>query len=327
PALKEATPSIPRFLIDVASLAKCRLSLLISLPGTPPDLQTFLFTLYYSWTFITGILLCPLFSPCYSMLDLLVYQTLMYIEEFDSNQKTFISDLEEYIKELHSIADEVDNFHRKAVITNVVGSSVGIAGGVATIAGLILSPFTLGASLAITGIGVAAAAAGGVTSAAASIADNVHIKNQCEKAEVIIKKIIELIDEIKSLLGLNDVDLGRLGGRGLYTAGNVARLIHLSKLSATAAQGVKLAARSTRIAGAVSGVFAVLFIGVDIAYVVKGAQELADGAKTKEAEKIREVVKELDGTLCMMHSKAEEFKNCKIVLDCRIQSAFLQENP
>uniref|UniRef100_A0A8C5QH52 Apolipoprotein L3 n=1 Tax=Leptobrachium leishanense TaxID=445787 RepID=A0A8C5QH52_9ANUR len=246
-----------------------RLSLLISLPGTPPDLQTFLFTLYY-------------------------------------NQKKFIIDLAAYITELRSIADEMDNFHRKAVITNVVGSSVGIAGGVATIAGLLLSPFTLGASLAITGIGVGAAAAGGVTSAAASIAEVIikKAKEGEEKMQDILSKINVLIAEMKSLLGLKDVDLGSLGGRGLYTAGNVARLIHLSKLSATAAQGVKLAARSTRIAAAVSGVFAVLFLGVDIVFVVKGAKELADGAKTKEAEKIREVVKELDGTLSVKQTAA-----------------------
>uniref|UniRef100_A0A8C5Q7K2 Apolipoprotein L3 n=2 Tax=Leptobrachium leishanense TaxID=445787 RepID=A0A8C5Q7K2_9ANUR len=246
------------------------------------------------------------------------------IGEFESSQRTFISDLEEYITELSSIADEVDNFHRKAVITNVVGSSVGIAGGVATIAGL-LSLFTFGASLAITGISVGAAAVGAVTSATASIVDNAHIKKQCEKVEVIIKKANEgeekmqdilskiygLIGEIKSLLGLKDEDLGSLGGRGLYT---VAQMIHLTKLSAAAAEGVKLAAHCICFAEAVSGVFAVLFLGVDIGFVVKGAKELKDGAKTKEAEKIREVVKELEGARLMMHSKAEEFKNCKIVL-------------
>lgn len=47
-------------------------------------------------------------------------------------------------------------------------------GGVTAIAGLALAPFTFGASLVITAIGVGVATAGGITSASAAISDNVN---------------------------------------------------------------------------------------------------------------------------------------------------------
>lgn len=47
-------------------------------------------------------------------------------------------------------------------------------GGVTAIAGLALAPFTFGASLVITAVGVGVATAGGIASASAAISDNVN---------------------------------------------------------------------------------------------------------------------------------------------------------
>lgn len=58
-------------------------------------------------------------------------------------------------------------------IAGITGGATTVAGGVAAAAGVILSPLTLGASLALTAVGVGVAAAGGITGASAAIANKV----------------------------------------------------------------------------------------------------------------------------------------------------------
>lgn len=60
-------------------------------------------------------------------------------------------------------------------IAGITGGATSIAGGVAAAAGVILSPFTMGASLALTAVGVGVAAAGGITGASAAIAHKVEL--------------------------------------------------------------------------------------------------------------------------------------------------------
>lgn len=75
---------------------------------------------------------------------------------------------------LHAIADDISNFHQKAKIAGITGGTTTAVGGVTAIAGLALAPFTFGASLVITAVGVGVATAGGITSASAAISDNVN---------------------------------------------------------------------------------------------------------------------------------------------------------
>lgn len=78
------------------------------------------------------------------------------------------------IIKLHAIADDINEFHQKAKIAGITGGTTTAVGGVTAIAGLALAPFTFGASLVITAIGVGVATAGGITSASAAISDNVN---------------------------------------------------------------------------------------------------------------------------------------------------------
>ena len=58
-------------------------------------------------------------------------------------------------------------------IAGITGGATSAVGGIAAVAGVVLSPFTFGASLALTAIGVGVATAGGVTGASAAIAHKV----------------------------------------------------------------------------------------------------------------------------------------------------------
>uniref|UniRef100_A0A8C5QTM0 Apolipoprotein L3 n=1 Tax=Leptobrachium leishanense TaxID=445787 RepID=A0A8C5QTM0_9ANUR len=242
------------------------------------------------------------------------------IERFGNLQRQFVETVKECIKQLHSIADDVDKFHKGSIIASVAGSSFGIAGGIATIVGLCLAPVTFGASLIVTGVGIGVATAGGVTGAAASIADRFNIKAKCNKVEEIIKEINNmrenmqatlrqidiLIIEMIDLLGLNS-DFVRVGVRGAYAAVEIARLVQLANLAANAARGAQIAARGAQAAAAVTGVFAALFIVVDTVFLFKAAMELIDGAKSEEAAKIRYIADQLAEDCNQMHIVESDF--------------------
>ncbi|XP_073530448.1 apolipoprotein L3-like [Phyllobates terribilis] len=228
------------------------------------------------------------------------------------NLKGILTDLLNTIADcstkLLTIADDLDEFHKGATIASVTGSSVGIAGGITTIVGLILAPFTAGASLIVSGIGAGVAAVGGITGASASIADSVNMKNKCSQVDEIVKAINaemddlekaskeldSLVNEIMSTQKVGDIPNSvRVGGRGVYAALEVVRLIQLGKVSAAAARGVQIAAQGVRVFKGISGVLAGLFIFIDIFFVAKGAVDIHRGSKTEQAAQIRECAEEI----------------------------------
>ncbi|XP_075056950.1 apolipoprotein L3-like [Mixophyes fleayi] len=230
------------------------------------------------------------------------------IQEYKDIWILLLKIFEECIKDLLRIADDVDKFHKGATIASITGSSFGIAGGITSIVGLILAPFTLGASLIVSGVGIGVAVAGGVTGAAASIADTVHIKKKCNRVEEIVSEIQGIFTKIHNISenikgeyeALNSVldaeqmeNMGKIGGRGAFLTLEISRLVQLGRISAAATRGVELVAQGARAARVVSGVFAAVFIVVDAAFVVKGAIDLHKGAKTEAAAEIRKIVHEL----------------------------------
>lgn len=231
-----------------------------------------------------------------------------YFQEFQKLSVDLESATSDCVYELYSIADDVDKFHMGATITNVVGSTVGLLGGITTIVGIALAPVTLGASLMVSGVGIAAATAGGVTGVSASIADSVNTKKKCEIVKEKIKKINDMILAVKTLesnistiaiqiihtvkatseMKGDGLEFARMGGKGIFVAVEIGRLAQLSRISAAAARGVELAGQGARAMRAVSGAFAALFVVIDAVFLVKGALELHRGAKTERAAEIRE---------------------------------------
>ncbi|XP_068195975.1 myb-like protein X [Antennarius striatus] len=230
--------------------------------------------------------------------------------------------LQHRILELLALADASDQFHKKTVSAAVGGGVASVAGSLATITGLILAPFTFGASIIVTAVGIGVATAGSITSATANITDTVHSNMDRKKLEKMIqgyqdeiKVIRECMEFVqagmdtleewdfekysqsatKKALNHNLKHVMKEGGR----AGK-ALMINTDKLISTvqilgAAGGAAKAAQAISVT---TGVMSALFLALDVFFLAKDSHELRKGAKTKFATKIRDVCKELqDGLL------------------------------
>ncbi|XP_038135680.1 uncharacterized protein LOC119779898 isoform X2 [Cyprinodon tularosa] len=230
--------------------------------------------------------------------------------------------LQQRILELLAVADAADEFHKKTVSAAVGGGVASVAGSVATITGLILAPFTFGASIIVTAVGIGVATAGSITSATANITDTVHSNMDRKKVEKMIQGYQEEIQDIRKCMefvqeGMNTLEewdfekysesaakkalnhnikhVMKEGGR----AGK-ALMINTDKLISTvqvlgAAGGAAKAAQAISVT---TGVMSALFLALDVFFLAKDSHELRKGAKTKFAGKIRQVCKDLqDGLL------------------------------
>ncbi|KAK1152026.1 apolipoprotein L6-like, partial [Acipenser oxyrinchus oxyrinchus] len=241
----------------------------------------------------------------------------LFLERFDTLQK--------YVSELCVIADEVDKYHKKAVIANITGGAVSAAGGVATISGLILAPFTFGASIIVTAVGLGVATAGGVTSASATITDNVSNKLDRKKVEKIIngyqtemKDISECLDFIKTGMEhmksfdfskmsekvYNDMfpEMGDVFHTGASAGSNISEIVRMVQLAQVAS------ATAVRVVSMASIVLSGLALGLDVFFIAKDSMELRKGAKTEFAAKIREVANELQSALLDLNKIKDELQ-------------------
>ncbi|KAM7379690.1 hypothetical protein PAMP_005224 [Pampus punctatissimus] len=230
--------------------------------------------------------------------------------------------LQQVILELLALADAADQFHKKTVSAAVGGGVASVCGSVATITGLILAPFTFGASVIVTAVGIGVATAGSITSATANITDTVHSNMDRKKVEKMIQGYQEVIKDIRECLEfvqegmdtLQEWDFEKYSQSAARKALNhnikhvmkeggragKALMINTDKLISTvqvlgAAGGAAKAAQAISVT---TGVMSALFLALDVFFLAKDSHELRKGAKTKFATKIREVCKELqDGLL------------------------------
>ncbi|MCJ8749109.1 hypothetical protein PDJAM_G00172490 [Pangasius djambal] len=117
--------------------------------------------------------------------------------------KVFIEQAEvlyQHVLCLYAIGDDLDNFHRRTKIANITGGTTTAVGGVAAIAGLALAPVTFGASLIVSAVGLGVATAGGITTASATISDNVHDMNDRKKIEVVVQDYESRLAELRRCL-------------------------------------------------------------------------------------------------------------------------------
>ncbi|XP_004743184.1 apolipoprotein L3-like [Mustela nigripes] len=230
--------------------------------------------------------------------------------------------LEERIRKLHELADEVDRVHRDCTIANVVANSTGVVSGLLSILGLGLAPVTAGASLALLATGMGLGVAATVTQVSTSLVEDSsessakaqasHLTStDFDKGEVIAKVLHDRIPQIYSLTGtcfralqniannVRAINLAKVKPRLVV---NARRLMTSQRISVRGGRQVQKAfggtalamTKGARIMGAVT---AGLSLAMDVVNLVKDSEHLQKGAKTESAEDIRQQARELESKL------------------------------
>ncbi|KAK9971290.1 hypothetical protein ABG768_024664 [Culter alburnus] len=214
------------------------------------------------------------------------------INAFDKSYNKHYKDIEVVVSEWGKITDSMESVHYNATAGSLSGSVMGAAGGITALVGLILAPFTLGASLIVTGVGVGVGVAGGVTGAASTITNAVQQKSFRESLEQIQQKYKSVSDPI-----LNSLDILRkvlrkttkfrvFFGNSTFDTVETACSVNKRKvLCATDLMNLGLLANVGRIvtqtarvgrvaAAALSGVLSGLLVIFDVAFIVMDSVDM-----------------------------------------------------
>nr|XP_046185760.1 uncharacterized protein si:cabz01007807.1 isoform X5 [Oncorhynchus gorbuscha] len=216
----------------------------------------------------------------------------------------------QYVIKLHALADDITSFHKKAKIGNITGGTTAAVGGGAAIVGLALAPFTFGASLIITAVGVGVAAAGGITSASATISDNVNNMQDRKKVEVVLEDYEARMEELVKILRFVCEGLYRLRGHPLLRRGTqhysgdweVRRAVQMVSLVD------RPVLRATEVTEGAAVALRGLFKGMD-KYFTKDSRELKKGFKKEVVFKIRQVAQVLHESLMELNAIREELQD------------------
>ncbi|XP_059792867.1 apolipoprotein L3-like isoform X4 [Balaenoptera ricei] len=230
-------------------------------------------------------------------------------------------ELEESIKKLHALADKADKVHRGCTISNIVASSTGAVSGVLTILGLTLAPVTAGTSLALFATGSGLGAAAVVTSMSTSIVEGVStlaaeteasrltstavikevfegvVRNSTAQLASSTGRVFQAVEDVK-----NNVCAIKLAKSNPGLAARAKRFTTTGQVSVKGRKQVQKAFGGTALAMTKTArVVGVATAGVsllmDVAFLVKEAKHLHEGAKTESAERLWQQAWELEKKL------------------------------
>ncbi|MEQ2305286.1 hypothetical protein AMECASPLE_036138, partial [Ameca splendens] len=220
--------------------------------------------------------------------------------------QTTVEELQIKLEKLRDLADGLERVHEGTTIGSLTGGVIGAVGGITSIVGLILAPFTLGASLIVTGVGVGVGAVGGVTAGASNITNMINQSSDRKAVRSIIKDFEQNISAVVSWLveiryslqtigsscaracdadgSVTAENLKRIGfraGRGLSGITELIRLVSVLNIGKIAAQ----TSRAVRVAEVATGVLSGLFVAVDIFFIAMDAKEIHHIREAREVER------------------------------------------
>ncbi|XP_051958229.1 serine/threonine-protein kinase dst3-like [Xyrauchen texanus] len=213
------------------------------------------------------------------------------IRTFDQAYNEHYNELQILVSEWAKETDSLEEIHYNTTAGSLSGGVIGAAGGTTALVGLILAPFTLGASLIVTGVGVGVAVAGGVTGAASNITNTVKQKSLRESLQQIeqtynnasapiinslntLKKLMKTIAKFGVFVSASTFDNVQMSWRvGRSTVACATEIMHLCLLANIGRIGAQ-AAKIGRAAAAASGVLSGILIIADIAFIVKDSMEI-----------------------------------------------------
>ncbi|XP_058481068.1 nucleolar protein dao-5 isoform X3 [Solea solea] len=211
---------------------------------------------------------------------------------------------------LHTIADDISEYHEKAKKVVISGGTTSAAGGATAIVGLALAPFTFGTSLVITAIGVGIATAGGITSASAAISDNLHNAQDRKKIENVLQEYEVHLQDIGKILHFVDKAVYRLRGHPFLRSGTQ----HYSSEWETRHAVQVVAAVDRPVMRAVEliddalAMLQGLFKDMD-SYFVKESRELKKGCRREVVSQIKMAANKLNDSLVELNVIREELQD------------------
>lgn len=220
----------------------------------------------------------------------------------DQSEQTVV-ELQESLQKLRALADGLESWHFGTTVGSLTGGVIGAAGGITSIVGLILAPFTLGASLIVTGVGVGVAVAGGATAGISNITNMVSqtsdrrvvkniIREFQEKMNSVVLSLQHICEGLDALnLSVSDEDgspqrtgttgsMAKVGirmGRGLGAIPELVRLAQVANFGKLAAQ----TARAVRVVEVATGIFSAFFLAVDAYFIAVDAKEIHNIRQTR----------------------------------------------
>ncbi|XP_026108339.1 serine/threonine-protein kinase Sgk2-like [Carassius auratus] len=212
---------------------------------------------------------------------------------FDEAYNKHYPNFEALVEEWRVTTDTIEEVHRKCTIGSLTGSVIGAAGGITAVVGAILAPFTFGASLIVTGIGIGVGVAGGITGAASSITNTVKQNSLRENIQRIQQNFTDVTPLFDSLNALRRVlktvqkfkDFVSDSSGNMQVSHNVDRsrlvcgteLMHLGLLANVgriAAQSARVGRAAATAVAAVTGVLSGILVILDTFFIVQDSIDI-----------------------------------------------------
>ncbi|XP_056114549.1 uncharacterized protein LOC130090927 [Rhinichthys klamathensis goyatoka] len=217
------------------------------------------------------------------------------INTFEEACNKGYGNFETLVKEWGETTTSLEEIHRKCTIGSLSGAVIGTAGGITAEVGAILAPFTFGASLIVTAVGVGVGVAGSVTGAASSITNTVKQRplrqnleniqreftnvstpildslNALRRALRVIQKFRDFVsDSSDTVKMLCSVDKRRVVcGKELMNLG-----LLLANVGRIAAQTARVGRAAAEAVAAVTGVLSGLLVILDVAFIVVDSADI-----------------------------------------------------
>ncbi|XP_022531232.2 apolipoprotein L6-like [Astyanax mexicanus] len=211
--------------------------------------------------------------------------------------------------ELSGVADNLNKVYKGARIAGITGGAAGAAGVAAAVGGILLAPLTLGASLAVTAVGVGVAAAGGVTGASAAITNKVNSDNDRKKVEKILQDFTTEIEDIENCVMFIRSGIKYLNSHNLSELHGVDQeVVKVAKVAGVAGRNTLAICAFSKASGVIQG-FA---LGMDIHFTTNDKQKLKKGSETKFAKQIREVAEKMKASLDELMKVKNDLKSADL---------------
>ncbi|XP_011819710.1 PREDICTED: apolipoprotein L1 [Colobus angolensis palliatus] len=272
-----------------------------------------------------------------------------WLEEVQQHRKRFLEEfprlkreLQDKIRRLCDLADEVQKVHKDATIANAFSNTLGVASGVLTFLGMGLAPFTAGSSLVllepVAWLGITAALTG-ITSGSVEYAKK---RSAQAEARELVNKSLDTVEEMNEFLHhnipnfislrVNLVKFTEDTGRAIRAIRQARANPHsvpyvpaspyrvTEPVSATSFEEMERVGemergvaesrtpeviRGTKI---VDKVFEGALFVLDVVILVCELKHLHEGAKSKTAEELKKVAQELEKKLNILNKKYETLR-------------------